>query len=90
MTILRNANIMNIESRIYEVVAKMKVLLETMRKRRNLNQRELSERSGVPQPMISEIERGIVRNPQIGTMYKLAKALKCTIDDLIENTEQAG
>ena len=68
----------------------MKVLLETMRKRRNLNQRELSERSGVPQPMISEIERGIVRNPQIGTMYKLAKALKCTIDDLIENTEKAG
>ena len=68
----------------------MKVLLESMRKRRNLNQRELSERSGVPQPMISEIERGIVRNPQIGTMYKLAKALKCTIDDLIENTEKAG
>ena len=68
----------------------MKVLLESMRKRRNLNQRELSDRSGVPQPMISEIERGIVRNPQIGTMYKLAKALKCTIDDLIENTEKAG
>ena len=62
----------------------MKVLLETMRKRRNLNQRELSDRSGVPQPMISEIERGIVRNPQINTIYKLATALKCTVDDLIE------
>ena len=68
----------------------MKVLLETMRKRRNLNQRELSDRSGVPQPMISEIERGIVRNPQIGTMVKLARALKCTVDDLIENDEKAG
>lgn len=68
----------------------MKVLLESMRKRRNLNQRELSDRSGVPQPMISEIERGIVRNPQIGTMYKLARALKCTVDDLIENDEKAG
>lgn len=67
----------------------MKVLLESMRKRRNLNQRELSERSGVPQPMISEIERGIVRNPQIGTMYKLARALKCTVDDLIETDEKA-
>ena len=65
----------------------MRVLLESMRKRRNLNQRELSERSGVPQPMISEIERGIV---QIGTMWKLARALKCTVDDLIETDEKAG
>lgn len=68
----------------------MKVLLESMRKRRNLNQRELSRKSGVPQPMISLIERGIVLNPQINTMYKLAKALKCTVDDLIENDEKAG
>ena len=73
-----------------EVRPKMKVLLESMRKRRNLNQRELSDRSGVPQPMISEIERGIVRNPQIGTMVKLARALKCTVDDLIESDEKAG
>jgi len=68
----------------------MRVLLESMRKRRNLNQRELSERSGVPQPMISEIERGLVRNPQIGTMWKLARALKCTVDDLIEADEKVG
>ena len=73
-----------------EVRPKMKVLLESMRKRRNLNQRELSDRSGVPQPMISEIERGIVQNPQINTMYKLARALKCTVDDLIESDEKAG
>lgn len=68
----------------------MKVLLESMRKRRNLNQRELSDRSGVPQPMISMIERGLVPNPQINTMYKLATALKCTVDDLIDNGEKAG
>ena len=68
----------------------MKVLLESMRKRRNLNQRELSDKSGVPQPMISEIERGIVLNPRINTMYKLARALKCTVDDLIENDEKAS
>ena len=62
----------------------MKVLLESMRKRRGLNQRELSERSGVPQPMISEIERGIVAAPRVDTLHKLAVALKCTVDDLIE------
>lgn len=49
-----------------------------------MNQRQLSDASGVPQPMISQIETGDVRNPTIGTLYKLASALKCTVDDLIE------
>lgn len=62
----------------------MKIRLQEMRLRRGWNQRELSERSTVPQPMISEIETGTVPNPQINTMYKLATALKCTVDDLIE------
>ena len=67
----------------------MRVNLEAMRKRRNLNQRELADRSGVPQPMISMIERGVVPNPQINTMHKLAVALKCTVDDLIEEDRTA-
>ena len=37
----------------------MKILLETMRKKRGWSQAELAQRSGVPQPMISEIERGL-------------------------------
>lgn len=68
----------------------MRVSLEAMRKRRNLNQRELSEKSGVPQPVISEIESGKKPNPRIGTLHKLARALKCTVDDLIENDEKTG
>ncbi len=62
----------------------MKILLEEYRKKRRLNQRELSDLSGVPQPMISEIETGSVKNPTVFTMAKLAKALRCTVDDLIE------
>lgn len=62
----------------------MKILLEEYRKKRRLNQRELSDLSGVPQPMISEIETGSVKNPTVLTMAKLAKALRCTVDDLIE------
>lgn len=68
----------------------MRVSLEAMRKRRNLNQRELSARSGVPQPVISEIESGKKPNPRIGTLHKLALALKCTVDDLIEDDALAG
>ena len=62
----------------------MRITLEAMRKKRNLNQRELAERSGVPQPIISQIEIGLVKAPRIDTLVKLAKGLKCTVDDLIE------
>ena len=63
----------------------MKILLEEYRQKRKLNQRELSDLSGVPQPMISEIENEIVKNPTVGTMSKLARALRCTVDDLIDD-----
>lgn len=62
----------------------MKIRLEEMRNRRKLNQRQLSDVSGVPQPMISMIETGDVQNPTIKTLHKLANALKCTVDDLID------
>ncbi len=65
----------------------MKILVETYRKKRKLNQAQLSKISGVPQPMISMIETGAVPNPTIGTVYKLAGALKCTVDDLITEDE---
>lgn len=61
----------------------MKIRLEEIRTKRKLNQRELSDASGVPQPMISDIESGNVKNPTIKTLYKLSSALKCTVDDLI-------
>ena len=63
----------------------MKILVEEYRKRRKLNQAQLAKLSGVPQPMISMIETEAVPNPTVGTLWKLAKALKCTVDDLIED-----
>ena len=65
----------------------MKIRLEEIRTKRKLNQRELSDASGVPQPMISDIESGNVKNPTIKTLYKLSSALKCTVDDLISEEE---
>ena len=62
----------------------MKIKLEEYRKKRKLTQAQLAKISGVPQPMISMIESKSVPNPTIGTIYKLASAMKCTTDDLIE------
>ncbi len=68
----------------------MKIKLEEIRNRRRMNQQQLSDASGVPQPMISQIETGDVLNPTIRTLYRLAGALKCTVDDLIEDDEVKG
>lgn len=62
----------------------MRILLREYRTKRRLNQRELADISGVPQPMISDIENENVKNPTVSTMMKLARALRCTVDDLIE------
>ena len=62
----------------------MKLRIEEFRNKRKMNQQQLSKASGVPQPMISQIETGDVANPTIKTLHKLATALKCTVDDLIE------
>jgi len=67
----------------------MQFLLREYRTKRGMSQVELSERSGVPQPMISEIETGSVKAPQVPTLYALARALRCTVDDLIKEEEEA-
>jgi transcriptional regulator with XRE-family HTH domain len=44
------------------------------RRRAGLSQRELARRSGVPQPSISKIERGIA-SPTVDTLERLLRAL---------------
>ena len=61
----------------------MRVDIRTIRLKRGYTQAELSRRSGVPQPMISDIESGAVKYPRIDTLYKLAKALMCSVYDFI-------
>ena len=63
----------------------MKTLVKEIRTRRGWSQAELSKRSCVPQPVISEIETEGTADPKLSTMFKLATALKCTVDDLIDD-----
>ena len=66
----------------------MRIALEDMRRKRRLSQVQLARLSGIPQAMISNIESGNTRSPRVDTLAKLALALKCTVDDLIENDEK--
>ncbi len=53
------------------------------RKRQRMTQRELAEAIGVTQSTITQYETG-VRKPDIITLKKLAVALHCTTDQLLE------
>ena len=48
-------------------------MLSMARRRAGFTQRELSRRTGVPQPSISRIERGLV-SPSVDTLDKLVRA----------------
>lgn len=51
-------------------------LLKTRRERAGLSLRALAHESGVSNPLISQIENGLVLNPGIQTVKKLAKILR--------------
>ena len=60
----------------------MSALLE-MRKRKNMTQSELASIIGADQPAISRYENG-EHSMTLNTAYKIAKALGCKVDDLID------
>lgn len=51
--------------------------------KQNISVYELSKISGVTQVHIHQIEKGETKNPGVITLYKLAKALNTTINDLL-------
>jgi predicted transcriptional regulator len=64
---------------------KANTLVRTARRRKGLTQRELARRTGIPQPMISSIERG-VQDPRYSTLQRILEA----VDQEIDVVERAG
>jgi transcriptional regulator with XRE-family HTH domain len=60
-------------------------LVRTARRRKGLTQRELARRTGIPQPMISSIERGL-QDPRFSTLKKILQA----VDQEIDVIDRAG
>lgn len=57
--------------------------VKAKRKEHNLTQNELSERIGITQGMLCQIERGS-KNPSLPICKLLAKEFNCEISDLVE------
>lgn len=58
------------------------ILLKEIREKAKLSQKQLAELSKIPQQTISSIESGSRPNPGILTLYPIAQALGCSVDDL--------
>jgi len=55
------------------------------RKERGITQRELSQMSGVSYSTLTKLESRIIKSPSFAAIYKIAKALDMTFDELIES-----
>lgn len=65
----------------------MRVNLKEWRLKRGYSQAELAQRSGVKQSIISDIENENALNPTVGSVFRLSRALRCAMDDLITDEE---
>jgi len=57
--------------------------INKFRKERGWTQEQLAENSGVTYTTIIKLEQGVVENPTLRTLEKLAKAFEVSIDNLV-------
>lgn len=60
---------------------------DTIQRRRQvmgMSQDELSDKAGLAYSTLAKIERGVVKNPSVFTIVSLAKALGCTVEELLK------
>jgi transcriptional regulator with XRE-family HTH domain len=57
--------------------------LTKIRKQKGWSQEKLAQEAGISYNTLIKIERKGIKNPKIETVMKLAKALKVTIDELV-------
>jgi transcriptional regulator with XRE-family HTH domain len=55
--------------------------MKAARRRANMSQRDLADRSGIPVTMIQEYEQG-KSIPSVPRLFIIADTLKCSADDL--------
>ena len=63
--------------------------IKTLRKRRLMTAEQLALKSGVARVSITRYENG-KREPRVGEALKIARALGCTVEQLMDDEEGAG
>jgi transcriptional regulator with XRE-family HTH domain len=57
--------------------------LKQLRKKSGWSQQKLAEKASLSYNVITKIEQGAAKNPNIQTMIKLADAFQISLDDLV-------
>jgi len=58
--------------------------IAALRRARNISLPDLAKQSGVSKGYLSQLENGIITNPSIDTISKVAQALDITVAELLE------
>lgn len=64
--------------------------IQILRQEHGMSISELAEKAQVAKSYLSNIERGIQKNPSIQTLEKVAEALRVTVDDILHVPTQSG
>ena len=62
------------------------LVVRQVRQRIGISQKDLARKVGITQAFLSEVETG-TKSPSLLTAAKLARALGCTIDELLGETK---
>lgn len=62
----------------------VKMNLKEIRERQGLKKKDVARKTGVDSGEISRMEKSQKKNPSIKSIFKIAKILNCSVDDLIE------
>ncbi len=57
--------------------------LKELRKKSGWSQQKLAEKAGLSYNVITKVEQGAAKNPNIKTMIKLADAFEISLDELV-------
>jgi transcriptional regulator with XRE-family HTH domain len=63
---------------------RLNMMVQELRARHDMSQRELAKRAGVSDGYIAHLETGLRKNPSLAVLKRLAKALKVSLAELVK------
>jgi len=58
--------------------------IKSLRGKAKLTQEDLARKADVKYTTLTKIESGVIKNPSVQVMAKIARALEATVDELIK------
>lgn len=62
---------------------KLGIKIKTLRQKAGLSQDQLARKSDVAYTTLTKIETGVIKNPSVYTVVRIARVLSVSVEDLI-------